>query len=148
MAEKIIEHIADAQGKEAQLTFLGRFFLVLGIIGLFVSIGVVIYSANFFWFAAGISGLVFGIIMHIALGAIAEIIRLLKLQAGLNYSGKISQPDFSMVYKCSQCSGVVSGESTQCTNCGAFFDKKQENENSNTSLNDQPRPDSDNTPST
>lgn len=51
---------------------------------------------------------------------IAEIIRLLKLQNGMSYRGKIETTDVTHLYACENC-GMILHSPNQCESCGAVI---------------------------
>jgi len=143
MAKRVEEIIAYG-GKEGQMSGLGTFFLIIGILGLIASVvvsGFVTKTSSYsnwgedgilsIWIAAGIVGLIQGIALFVVLNAGAEVIRLLKKLNGLKFGGEISEPDAKTHLKCSECGNFVLAidkYDTKCRKCGEEFEsiKKEE----------------------
>lgn len=66
------------------------------------------------WFVA------IGILSWLLVRGIAEIIRLLKFQAGLPFDGAITGAGESVAWECSECGAPIS-DPHQCTRCGRLF---------------------------
>ncbi len=135
MAKKVKEVIGYSGGKENQMSGLGIFFLIVGIIGLiacFVVSGSVTKTSSYsgwgddglspIWIAVGIVSLIEGIALFIVLTAGAEAIRLLKKLNGLTFGGEISEPTPEIGLKCSECGDSVSEYDEECNECGNKFE--------------------------
>ena len=124
-------------GKEKQMSVLGWIFLFFGIVGAiacFVLSGVVTKTSGYSkWgddglsylrIAFGFVSLFQGIALNIILSAGAEVIRILKKQAGLPFDGKISCPSSEpfYIYKCSICNETVQGLAYKCSKCKRDFE--------------------------
>lgn len=136
MAKKIKKATGYSGGKEGQMSVLGMLFLVFGIIGFIVCFYVsgevtkTYYGHSWgdngfspIWIVFGVTCLVQGIGAFIILTAGAEIIRLLKKLNGLNYGGKISEPEIDVEFTCSDCGGVVAHDSRECRACEKKFEQ-------------------------
>ena len=117
MAKRIERERRAAGGLEGTLDFAAIAILVIGIIGAVVTLVLLRF--------AGVLP-AFGILINAALiwlllRSVAEIIRLLKLQADLPFGGKISNADQTIVYTCSDCGALLHSE-TRCDYCGASIE--------------------------
>ena len=116
--------ISYSGGIEARLEGFGALFGILAIIGLPAAL----YYGNtsgyrMVWAAAGISGLINGIGVWILFQGLANMIRLLKQQNNLPYSGKISAPkeEKTMPFTCPECGEGVLESATSCPECECEF---------------------------
>jgi len=127
---KRVKQIAYSGGMEDTLESVGGIFLFLGIAGGILAIIAAIVAFNDNETGAGVNLLCIGFasifvsaVNRILFIAGAEAIRLLKKLSGLKFSGNITQPTTSNIYKCSACGTSVSEFSEQCYSCGAKFKK-------------------------
>lgn len=91
-----VGHEESRGGCESSLETLGSFLAWLCILAGLACVVVGIVGKlgdRWLWVAAGCGVILQGVIATVLLGAAAEVIRLLKKQAGSPYSGKISEPD-------------------------------------------------------
>ncbi|MGB5107233.1 MAG: hypothetical protein WBP29_07890 [Candidatus Zixiibacteriota bacterium] len=72
---------------------------------------------NWTWVALGCGILLQGWIVHVLLAAGADVLRLLKKQNGLEFTGEINEVHQTEVYKCSDCGAVLGSNSLQCPGC-------------------------------
>ena len=134
MAKKVKVFGGYSGGIEGQLSGLGVFFLIVGIIGLIACIivsGSVTKTSAYsdwgedglspIWIAYSIISLIQGIALFIILKAGADVIRLLKKFNGLKFGGKISEPETVYNFKCSECDNPVSEYDQKCDKCGKEF---------------------------
>ncbi len=122
MAHIVKKTVAETHGREVQLAVLGRACLVLGLLGIVVSIGVAAASGVFGWFVAGLAALVAGVVLSVILGAAAEMIRLLKRLCGIPYQGAITGEQGIDSITCSECGCPAWPDSTWCDGCGCPFE--------------------------
>lgn len=122
MAQIIQETILATHGKEQGLSVASRLYLVLGFIGLVGSVVAGIACGNLAWILAGLIALVLGITFYLVFGAQAEIIRLLKANSGVLYSGTVSGNERSRVFICSECGSSNWPDAPVCRKCKATFE--------------------------
>jgi hypothetical protein len=122
MAKIIRETMKDTVGREVGLALAGRFFLVLGIVAILVSIVLMILSGDFFWVAYGAVCMIFTVVLFLIFTALSEIIILLKKLCGLPSGGAVSGNTESSIFICSECGSMVWPDSTKCAKCGAGFE--------------------------
>lgn len=99
-------------GLESVLDFMSRLVLILGVLG---SIGYMIFVD------AGLMACllaVAAVLNWLWLRALAELIRLLKRSAGLDYAGRISGSYIDTVPTCSNCGSALRSD-VCCNGCGA-----------------------------
>ncbi|QEG21491.1 hypothetical protein [Mariniblastus fucicola] len=114
MARKIESERRNAGGLEGLLDSAAIVLLAVGIIGTVASL----VWLKLYGILPALSILINTILVWLLLRSIAEIIRLLKKQAGLPYAGDISYPDATVAYTCSECGAMLHSES-RCDSCGA-----------------------------
>jgi hypothetical protein len=122
MAHIIQETIHASQGKEAGLSVASRLYLVLGFVGLVGSVVASIALGNLAWILAGLLALFLGVTFYLVFGARAEIIRLLKANSGILYSGTVSGNEKSQVFICSECGSSNWPDAPVCRKCKASFE--------------------------
>jgi hypothetical protein len=123
MARIIQETIHDTHGKEEGLSVASRLYLVLGFAGLVGSVVASIACGNLAWILAGLLALFLGITFYLVFGAQAEIIRLLKANSGVLYSGTVSGNEKSRVFICSECGSSNWPDAPVCRKCKASFEQ-------------------------
>lgn len=122
MAEILRETIFVTKGKEEGLSVASRSYLVLGIVGFVASAIVSAAMGDPTWILAGLLALFLGCTFYLVFGAQAEIIRLLKANSGLLYSGTVSGNEKSQVYICSECGSSNWSDVPVCRKCNAPFE--------------------------
>ncbi len=120
-----IEHKRFVGGIEGSLSKLGTFFLVLGIIGSFFAFLLAVFSKEAVFLLLIFVFMFHSIVSLILLRGFAEVIRILKKLANIQYGGEISK-SFAAgdVFICSECRAIV-GEKDQrkwCHKCGSSFE--------------------------
>jgi hypothetical protein len=138
-ASRIRKVVGYAGGREGHLSSLGMMLRWLGIAGFaFAVIASVADSkkdgASVLYLAFGISGLVQGFIADRLCAGLADVIRLLKKQNGLQYGGEILTPLPVYIECCSACGseaqfwldGGTPSLAEVCAKCGARFESKSE----------------------
>lgn len=105
-------------GIESKLDFVAVFLLVIGILA---SVALPIFGG---WDGLGIACLsvITAVVNWLILRSIAEIVRLQKRIAGLEYDGRISGSYFDTVMVCGNCSTVLHSD-VACGGCGARLQK-------------------------
>lgn len=143
MAKKVeVEKLVYSGGEESHLSYLGGFFIILGVTGLAVcfiisgyvtgtptSTGWAENGLSPLWITIGVVGLIQGIALCVILNAGAEVIRLLKKLNGLKFSGEISEPEVEtqIELQCSKCgNNDIYEVSTKCSKCGEEFESTTE----------------------
>lgn len=121
MAKIIEERYRDIQGRDRGLLVASRAFLVLGVAACLIGIGLAAVTGVFAWIAAGIGCAVAGVVLFLVLGALSEVIVLLKKILGLPAGGVISGTGMGSVWVCSECGASVWPDSYVCASCGADF---------------------------
>ena len=120
MARRIELERRSTGGLEASLDFAAVALLVAGI----TVAGVFLIWWRFDGVLPATGLLVNAALSWLLLRSVAEIIRLLKHQNGLPYSGKISAAGESSLYFCSDCDALLHSE-TRCDSCGATIETDQ-----------------------
>jgi hypothetical protein len=120
---------SNSSGLESTVDFWATVLLLLGIITSFFIVLIGIFAgARPFWFVlllATFAALSMAVVW-VVLRGLAEIIRLLKKIAGLQYSGEITGTEMShQFYACSNCGQMLHSETT-CDTCGAKIVPDQE----------------------
>ena len=118
MARKIETERRTAGGLEDTLDFAAGALLIVGLI----CAGVTVVWMKFYGVLSAYVIIVSAVLSWFLLKASAEIIRLLKKLNGLPFGGKISQPNQSSVYICSECNAILHSE-TKCESCGATIER-------------------------
>ena len=111
-------------GVEGWLDLIGVWVVALGVLGGGAVVVCGGLAAPVIWIlcVSGGAAIMGGIIMGVVLKTLAEIVRLLKLRNGLNYSGEILEPRFQQkVFACSACKTPVHEHAKDCSACGAEF---------------------------
>lgn len=121
MAKIVQEHYRDTLGRERGLLVASRAFLVLGVAAGLLGVGLAIVTGALAWIAAGIGCAVAGVVLFLVLGALSEVIVLLKRLLGLPAGGVISGTGTGSVWVCSECGASVWPDSCTCASCGADF---------------------------
>jgi hypothetical protein len=139
MARKIKKELYYG-GIEDKLSNLGHLILFIGIMGLFLGVLCVVIEAGqspktggwqvFVLIVFAFISFVVGIFMFILLQAIAEMIKLLKKENKILYSGVISQPlKKKIVLCCSNCGMPIKKMRvfySKCIYCGEPFEAENE----------------------
>lgn len=120
-ARKVAKTIAYTGGREGQMSSLATFFLLVGIFGLIATLIIWGITKSPITVPLGVFALFQGIALFIILEGGAEIIRLLKKQAGQPYGGWISEVKPVRTYACSACGRHVGVQSEICPGCRASF---------------------------
>lgn len=112
----------NSGGLESTIDFWATVLLLLGILSSFfiVLVGMIL-GAQPFWFVLLLATFVAlsMAVVWVVLRSLAEMIRLLKKIAGLQYSGEISGAESShQFFSCSNCGQMLHSETT-CDTCGA-----------------------------
>jgi len=128
-ARIIRQEYKDVQGREAGLGVLSRLCLVLGIVGVLGCILAAVATGRLNLIAVGLGILIAGLILYVILGALSEIIRLLKAANGLPYTGTISGSGSGTIYICSDCGSLNYPDIPKCRKCGAEFEKEEAADN-------------------
>ena len=109
-------------GLESTLAGLAALWLVFGICSVLIAFTLTL-TVNFLMAIIQlVSSLFTTIVVWLIIRALAELIRLGKLQNGLPYSGKISSSNAVTVYNCGKCGAAVHTNVDQCYACGAKFE--------------------------
>lgn len=124
MATKAQKKIGYTGGSEGLISGLGKFFLISGIVtslAFFLISAWTDFTFTAFWGIAGLVTFVQGLILYALCIAFSDVIRILKKQNGINYSGTISEvvPEFAVA--CSDCDMLVDNTETSCPSCKAAF---------------------------
>lgn len=119
---------SNSGGLETTVDFWATVLLLLGIItSFFIVLVGMIAGAQPFWFVLLLATCVaIGIaVVWVVLRSLAEILRLLKKIAGLQYSGEITGTESShQFFACSNCGQMLHSETT-CDTCGAKIVSEQ-----------------------
>lgn len=104
----------NGTGLESVLDFAARFVLVLGILS-----ALSVYLIAGFGAIVPACSLLFGSFLNwLLFRSLAELIRLLKRIAGLDYAGRISGSYFDNVPTCGNCGAILRSD-VCCNGCGA-----------------------------
>lgn len=119
---------SNSGGLETTVDFWATVLLLLGIItSFFIVLVGMIAGAQPFWFVLLLATCVaIGMaVVWVVLRSLAEILRLLKKIAGLQYSGEITGTESShQFFACSNCGQMLHSETT-CDTCGAKIVSEQ-----------------------
>lgn len=124
MATKKKKPSGYSGGKESLLSGMAIFFLFLGVLGSSASFGISLWTDLEFgpaWGVLGVAIFVQGLFLYAITGAGADIIRLLKMQNGLPFGGKISEADTTYIYLCSECGKKTDMYENFCSSCNVEF---------------------------
>lgn len=117
------EKVYRSGGTESSLDKLALFFLIISVIAVIVCFGVAAVTDSGMVLLPGLASLIMGVSAYVILGGAAEIIRLLKRQIGLPYSGIITRPDKGLEYLCSECNCTFLSYADRCPRCLSEFEQ-------------------------
>ena len=101
---KVIEKpLGYSGGREGQLVSVAWLVLILGILGAVTCVILAIVDKSALWFVLGLGSLLEGVVLYVAFQAVAEVIRLLKMENGLHFGGEVMTAKPTLSYVCSEC---------------------------------------------